>query len=311
MLDNYIDSQPIVYKILKNAIYNDKISHAYLFELNGNFNGFEIAKSFAKSILCPNKFTNSNQCEGCKQCQNIDKNCFLEFKIIEPDGQWIKKEQLDNLQKEFSFKSVIGKYKVYIINGADKLNTSSANTLLKFLEEPEENIIAILITNNIYQVLETIVSRCQIISLRQELMDKDSIIETIKTYTSIPENVTEEKLELLLQNIEDFIYCVETQKEKALLFTHKFWHDIITGKEMSILGYDLIFLYYKDLLNYKLSRKQLIFHNSEKMDKMSLMSSTEQLDGKLKQILSIKENIKYNANLNLLLDRFILEMTRC
>ena len=54
---------------------------------------------------------------------------------------------------------------IYVIDQAEKLNDSSANTILKFLEEPEEDIIAILVANNRYKVLDTILSRCQVITL--------------------------------------------------------------------------------------------------------------------------------------------------
>ena len=58
-------------------------------------------------LLCPYNYSNSDKCVDCTQCKNIDKNIFQDIKIIEPDGLWIKKEQLDELQKEFSEKSVI------------------------------------------------------------------------------------------------------------------------------------------------------------------------------------------------------------
>ena len=57
---------------------------------------------------------------------------------------------------------------IYVIKEADKLNDSSGNTILKFLEEPEEDIIAILLTTNRYKIIETILSRCQIISLKDD-----------------------------------------------------------------------------------------------------------------------------------------------
>ena len=66
-------------------------------------------------------------------CEQIDSGSFGELKIIDSDGQWIKKEQLIDLKEEFSKKSINGKQKVYIINNADKLNVASSNSLLKFL----------------------------------------------------------------------------------------------------------------------------------------------------------------------------------
>ena len=180
MLDEYIDKQKIVYKTLVNSVKNNKYSHAYLFESNGNKDVYDLAISFAKCLLCPKNYSNYKACKDCKQCERIDKKCFTDLKIIEADGLWIKKEQLDELQKEFSTKSLESNKKVYIINNAEKLNVQTSNSLLKFLEEPEENIIAILITDNIYQLLDTIISRCQIISFskQKELLSPIEIIES-------------------------------------------------------------------------------------------------------------------------------------
>ena len=168
MLDDFKLEQQIVYKTLINSVINNKTSHAYLIETNGYPKSLDLALAFSKYLLCPNSYSNNTNCKNCNQCLNIDKNEFIELKIIEPEGQWIKKSQLEELQEMFSKKSIIGNKKVYIINKADKLNVSSSNSLLKFLEEPEEGIIAILLAENISQLLPTIVSRCQILSLKNK-----------------------------------------------------------------------------------------------------------------------------------------------
>ena len=68
--------------------------------------------------------------------------------IIEPDGLNIKKDQILDMMEKFSTKPVFTKFNIYVIREADRFNQSSANTLLKFLEEPEDNIIGFFITNN-------------------------------------------------------------------------------------------------------------------------------------------------------------------
>ena len=60
MLDEYKETQKIVYKTLVNQINNNKYSHAYLFESNGNPDTFSLVLGFAKSLLCPNKYTNNS-----------------------------------------------------------------------------------------------------------------------------------------------------------------------------------------------------------------------------------------------------------
>ena len=292
MFDEYKESQQIVYKTLTNEIKNNKYSHAYLFEANGNPDAFSLVMGFVKMLLCPYNYSNNDKCVNCTICERIDKNIYSDLKIIEPDGMWIKKEQLDELQKEFSTKSVESNKKVYIINGAEKLNPQAANSMLKFLEEPEEGIIAILITNNVYQLLSTIVSRCQIISLAKSTLSK-------------------EELEEKLDSINNFVKYLEKEKLDTIIMANKLWHDIYKERKDYILGYELMLIYYKDILNYKLNRKLELFDNYIEDIKMISDNNTfNNIIFKINKIIELKEYIKVNANQNLLLDKLIIELTR-
>lgn len=310
MLDKYQEKQNIVYKVLKNAIVKNKISHAYLFETNGFPDAKDLAISFAKALLCPYNYTNHEKCVNCTQCQNIDKNCFLELKIISPEGLWIKKEQLDELQKEFSMKSVESDKKIYIIENADRLNASSANTILKFLEEPNDNIIAILIADNAYQVLETIVSRCQIVSFKKfQLFADESFSKKLQTLINIPDEIKEE--EKLLEKIESiiqFVQYLETKELDCILFTQRLWHENISGKEMNLFAFDILTLYYKDMINKKIGRNNNVFEDKDMIDSIIEKNSLLDLNKKLKNIIDLKNQIQYNANAVLLVDRLIIEL---
>lgn len=310
MLDVYQEQQKIVYHTLKNAIDKNRTSHAYLFETKGYPDRLSLAIAFSKSLLCPSHYTNHQNCVNCTQCDNIDKNCFSELKIIEPDGLWIKKEQLDELQKEFSMKSVESDKKVYIINGADRLNSSSANTILKFLEEPEDNIVAILLADNAYQVLETIVSRCQIVSFQKQTdLSNKTMIEKLKLFTNIPKELEdEEKIIEKVNLIKNFVYEIEMKKLDCLLFTQRLWHEQITGKEMNLFAFDLLLLYVKDILNCKVGRTLQLFEMDDNLEKISNMNSLEKINRKLKVIIDLKEQIQYNANASLLIDRLIMDL---
>lgn len=87
----------------------------------------------------------------------------MDVLIVNPQKDKITKEQIIDIQMELANKSQINDNRVYIITEANKMNDYAANSLLKFLEEPQENVYAFLITNNIDNVLPTIKSRCQII----------------------------------------------------------------------------------------------------------------------------------------------------
>ena len=134
-MEEFKESQNMAYQILMNAFNQKKLANAYLIDDNGTKQGFKMACSFCELIIDTKIELTANA------------------KIIEPDGIYIKKEQIDKMKSDFATKAIIGENKVYIINGAEKLNQAASSALLKFLEEPEPNIIAILVTNNINQVL--------------------------------------------------------------------------------------------------------------------------------------------------------------
>lgn len=170
-MKNLTTTQKNFLNITSKIVKLDKLSHSYLIEVNDEEDDMSFVFSFVKMILCSNKLYSYNmKCdEKCNICKLVDDGNYPDLKIIEADGQWIKKNQLLELKEEYQNKSLLNNKRIYIIKDASKLNPSSANTMLKFLEEPEENIIAILLTDNRYKILDTILSRCQILSLKGPL----------------------------------------------------------------------------------------------------------------------------------------------
>lgn len=311
MLDDYIVEQEKVVKILKNSIQKNKVSHAYLFETNGYKNQKELALAFAKMLLCPYNYSNNKKCVNCTQCKNIDKNIFPEIKIIDTDGLWIKKEQLDVLQKEFSEKSILSNKKIYIINHADRLNKSSANSILKFLEEPEENIIAILTTDNMYQMLDTIISRCQIISFsRKNELYEELPLNKIKNYIVIPEQLTEEMLENIIGQAIEFTNYYEKNGMDTILKTQKLWHNNFKEKDIILLAINIMILYYQDILNLKLDRSVKIFKNYN-LEELVNKNTVRKLTKKISVLIKTKDKINFNVNSQLLIDKLIIELERC
>ena len=117
MIDEYIDEQKIITTVLKNAVEKNKISHAYLFETNGYQNKDDFVLAFIKYLLCPHNYSNSKNCVNCTQCELIQKRIFSEVKHIYSDGMWIKKEQLEELQQNFSETSVESNKRIYVKTG--------------------------------------------------------------------------------------------------------------------------------------------------------------------------------------------------
>lgn len=314
MLDLYCDSQPVIYKILKNSLMKNQLSHAYLFESNGNGQAHDIAISFAKTIFCPYNYMNYDNCVKCTQCSKIDKNEFSEFTIIEPDGMWIRKEQLDVLQKKLETKGIESDKRIYIINHAEKMNSSAANSILKFLEEPEPNIIAILITDNRYQLLDTIVSRCQIVNFHNSVNIKSNDLEiNLRSLISnfFIDNLDDESLHNYIKSVLQFIEYLELHNLDTILYTDKYFHSIFSTKELILFAFDVMILYYKDVIQKKCGMENLLFSKfSDNFEKISIINTNNLLLNKINTLLDLKKNIYVNANANLLIDRLIIEFNK-
>lgn len=322
MLDLYKDNQKIAYKILTNAISKNKNSHAYLFETNGYSESNNFVQSFIKFLLCEKHYTNGDKCDKCDKCTIIDNNNHPEIKIINPEGQWIKKEQLTELQNEFNKKAIVGDKKIYAINQAEKMNVSAVNSILKFLEEPEDNIIAILITDNRYQILETILSRCQTISLIKETQKEGQTIkEKIANYLfSLEENkqsfLNNEKTEDIINKALAFVDYYEKYGTNTIVYINNLWTKTFNAKDsddeeknLFEIGLNILLLYYKDILNYKLNRDIEVFINHDSNIKTIAEKNTfEKLSYKIKKIIEALNKIKYNINKNLIMDKLIIEM---
>lgn len=171
---NYID-------YINKIIENNKVSHAYLIEINDYDTDKEYIFSFIKMILCDIPYEKLEK-ENNNIINLIDDDNYPDIKVIEPEGSTIKKSQMIDLQKDYSNKSLLDGKRIYVVKEADKLNPASANTILKFLEEPEEDIIAILLTTNRYKIIETILSRCQILTLKENNIPiiEDDVFDLLK-----------------------------------------------------------------------------------------------------------------------------------
>ena len=164
---------------LNSIITNNNLTHAYLFELNNYDEDFKVILNFVKMILSNMTYDEVINSD-INYFKQIDDNKYIDLFIVEPDGNNIKKNQMIDLMTEFNDKSFLNNKRIYIIKECDKLNASSANTILKFLEEPNDNIIGILLTDNRYRVIDTVLSRCQIYSF-----DSNDTFDGTEEYTDL------------------------------------------------------------------------------------------------------------------------------
>src|SRR5690625_4179741 len=157
--------QPLASKIITHSIIKNRISHAYLIQGERGTGKEAIALLLAKGLFCEHR-QGVEPCQICNICKRIESGNHPDVHWIQPDGRSIKTEQIENLQKEFTYSGLESSQKVYIIIGSDTLTLNAANRILKFLEEPGKQTTAIMLTENSQSIIPTIRSRCQVIDLQ-------------------------------------------------------------------------------------------------------------------------------------------------
>lgn len=213
-------------EILKDTIEKQRVSHAQLFAGEEGFGVLPIALAYAKEIL---KGENGNAAQKVEHLNHLDlhfsfpvfteKNNSLSQRLFEDFREMILKnpyacindwneilnaqnkqlfisaDEIDAQNQKFSLKSFEGGTKILIIWRADKMNQSSANKFLKFLEEPPKKTIIILLAEKVDNILPTILSRCQITEIPR--IDDESLAEAIKSKYEIS---TEKLSEIIHQS---------------------------------------------------------------------------------------------------------------
>ncbi len=158
-------NQPVAYKILENALISRNYAHAYLFVGEKGTGKLNTAYLLAQSLMCEH---DGFACETCTTCQRIKENNFADMIVVDGKDVSIKKKDILQIQERFTKTAVeTTNKKVYILNLIENATAEALNSLLKFLEEPTSDVIAILITEQIDKILPTIQSRCQKIPFKR------------------------------------------------------------------------------------------------------------------------------------------------
>jgi len=148
--------------VLRRSIATEKVAHAYLFSGIEGCGKRKTALAFIQAVFCGKE----EACGVCPSCRKLASGQHPDLHVLEPDGAFIKIDQVRELQKELSYRPFEAPKKACIIDGAEKLNASSGNALLKTLEEPPGNALMILIAPERSAVLQTILSRCQALAFQ-------------------------------------------------------------------------------------------------------------------------------------------------
>ncbi len=266
-----------VFNELLNRYHENKLAHAFLFETNNLERCRDELIKFIKIINCSEEYNSECKSKSCNICYLIDNNSFPNLIDIYPDGTQIKKTQIKELMEKFNKIPVFSSYNIYIVNECDLLNSSSANSILKFLEEPSDNVVGFYLTKNKMNVISTIRSRCQEYSLYYE--ENDSNIEII------------DKIEKYLNSVYKNSDAILYNKLEGI----KYFND---RKEWISFFNDMVSILYNVLIGKKRDYNLDIIKDS----------NNERLVKLIDLVQTVLKYLQSNGNIELILDKFVIEM---
>ena len=320
----FLEMQPVVMKRLQGAYAKDRLAHAYLFEGPAGSGKKEITHFFVKLLLCESPVQNV-PCETCRSCQLYNSGNHTNVLFIEPDGQNIKIDQIRELIFKLNKTGLNTGRKIYVIEQADRMNNSSANALLKFLEEPEFNVTAILLTERLNALMSTIRSRCQLISFqplsRPKLMEKlmadgmtESMAATVSMLTQSEEEAIalaqDEQFSQARKTVLKLVEVAGSNVHEALLMLQAEWLPLFKEKEDAERGLDMLLFAYRDIASVKagLETARTYPDMEETWKQMALQRSFTVLSKQLQAVLQAKQQLPRNMNRTLLMEQLMLNL---
>jgi DNA polymerase-3 subunit delta' len=144
--------------VLESALEKKRVPHAFLFYGAEGIGKRTTALVFAKALNC--EAGGADACDACASCRKIDSGNHPDILIIRPEGQFIKVADIKELQERMRFRPLEGARRVVILDDAERMNITSANSLLKTLEEPSPTNVFILVSSRPHLLPLTILSRC-------------------------------------------------------------------------------------------------------------------------------------------------------
>lgn len=296
--------QPVIYQTFLNSYQKDQLSHAYLISGSNGAPLIDVACFFAKSILCDDP--SPLACNSCITCLRVDDGNYPDFFIFDGSKNTIKKDDVTTIETAFEKKAFENKgIRVYVLHLIENMTTQAINSILKFLEEPGQQVYAFLTTNNENVILPTIISRCQLLRLR--LIDKQIVIND-----AIENGVDKKDAELLsyFYNDGELIKEILDDKESntAFFLAKNCFEEIITVLEEGDTN-DIIYKSQTDIVN-KIKTKEACryFINMMVMAFEDMINIKNQKNAFLESYATILENL---ANKLSHLDESLIELLKC
>lgn len=318
-------AQPFAAKLLQNSLEKNRVAHAYLFEGENGTGKFEASTLMTMSLLCKNLESGYISCQSCINCTRIKSGNHPDVHTVKPDGASIKIDQIRQLRSEFSKAGVESNRKIYIIADAEKMTIPAANSLLKFLEEPNSDTVAILITEHPQRILPTILSRCQTVPFKS--LSYEVLVERLKAegvnYVKAPllASITNHLQDALQLNDDDWfaqarkivlkLYeYVKQDSLSAMTALQEEWLGHFKDRNEMEIGLNLLLLLYKDVLYIQIGKEENLIYPDQKdrLQSDALQSSTKKLTDQMTAILEAKRKLYANMNPQLLMEQLVLNL---
>ena len=308
---------------LQNALSTGKISHAYI--INGEkSSGKEfIAKVFAMALQC--EAEGDRPCQECRSCrQALSGNHPDIIRVVHEKPNTISVDDIRaQVNGDVAIKPYSGKYKVYILNEAEKMTAQAQNALLKTLEEPPEYAVIMLLTSNLNALLPTILSRCVVLDMKP--VPDEIVRRYLCSQLQVPDYKAEVCVAFARGNIgkakalatsEDF----EKVKAEALSLL-KYIQEMdlneiiaavkkITEYKLEVSDYlDICVIWYRDALLFKATSdvNHLIFREElQALRRTAQRSSYEGIENIIKALDTAKKRLDANVNFELVMEMLML-----
>ena len=313
--------QPLVYQTINNMIDRRQLPHALIFYGDKSTSKKEMAMYLTKYLYA--KLFNED-IETSHHSRRIDDNSFTNLIIVEPTKGTIKKDQILSIIDEASKSSLEDGPKVFIFNDADTLNQSSANSLLKFIEEPLDDIYIIFLVNNLNMMLSTIKSRCALLSFRP--LNKEFLKEKLDL-----EGIDPNIMSVITEYTQDFDEVLRIVNDESYMDAYDLVGELFNepvekgGSMILYLNESIdklndsnteffisLFVYYlNDMLKVSLLNNDEIVWKGERarIKALSNLIDKDALVTIIKDALEIKNRLKYHINFKLNLDKLLLDLS--
>lgn len=321
---NQIIGHKQIIEHLQMAIEQKKISHAYI--LNGeNGSGKKLLASiFAKTLQCEKKGKIS--CNQCKSCLQAEGNNHPDIIKVTHEKVSISVDDIrSQVNQDILIKPYSSDYKIYIIPEADKMTEQAQNALLKTIEEPPDYAIILLLTDNINRLLPTILSRCVVLNLK--VVSKEEIKEYLIRNHNIPDYLAEISADFSQGNVGRAIRYASSAEfisiKEEILHLLKYIDDMEIDEIQAAIKnlsehkleindcIDLMILWYRDVLMFKITRNPNILLYKEEYKFISKQASTrdyEELGNIIKAMEKAKLRLNANANFDTTIELMLLTL---